>query len=209
MVFLPLVLSTVLPAFCQSLQRPSFGVEVGVPLTSDFQPDTLPSLPYAGEVTRKLDFPFLTGIVVAIPAGEHLSVEVDGLYRRLRYPDDPSVVVTWEMPVLAKYRIASKVPGLFVEGGPSFRFTGNLNASNPSHYGVSVGVGAGFNVAWLRIEPAIRYTHWAADGRPPAFPPTLTRVNQVEKGGGLFVLNGPRDALLLPLAGEFADDPAL
>jgi hypothetical protein len=98
---LVVVLCPGLPVFCQSLKRPWIGIVVGVPLTGDVQPSTEP-LPYTGEVTRKLDFRSVAGAMVETPIGERLSIEVDGLYRRLRYENDPSVVDTWEIPVLAK-----------------------------------------------------------------------------------------------------------
>ena len=128
------VLCPGLPVFGQSLKRPWIGVVVGVPVTGDVQPSADP-LPYTGEVTRKFDFRSVAGVMVETPIGERLSIEVDGLYRRLRYENDPSVVVTWEIPVLAKYRLSTRTLVPFVEGGPSFRVAGNLNSTNPSHYG--------------------------------------------------------------------------
>jgi hypothetical protein len=108
------------------------GVMVGAPLAPDIQPSTEPVLPYTGEVKRSLDFPFVAGGMIEFLIRQHFSIEADGLNRRLRYPDDPSVIVTWELPVLAKYRFSSRTLRPFVEGGPSFRVTGNLNFSNPS-----------------------------------------------------------------------------
>jgi hypothetical protein len=168
-----------LPVFGQSLKRPWIGVVVGVPVTGDVQPSADP-LPYTGEVTRKFDFRSVAGVMVETPIGERLSIEVDGLYRRLHYENDPSVVVTWEIPVLAKYRLSTRTLVPFVEGGPSFRVAGNLNDTNPSHYGTTVGVGTDIRLRRFKIAPAIRYTRWVADGPQRTWPPVLTRLNQVE-----------------------------
>lgn len=167
-------------ATAQDLKRPWLGIVVGAPLTPDFQPSSGPVLSYSGEVKRSFDFPFVAGGMIEMPLAMHFSIQVDGLYRRLRYPDDPSVVVTWEVPVLAKYALLSSTVRPFLEAGPSFRLVGNLNSSNPSHYGFASGVGADVQLRRFRIAPGIRYTHWAADGPPRVFPPTLTRQGQVE-----------------------------
>jgi hypothetical protein len=167
-------------AVAQKLKRPWLGIVVGAPVTADIQASSGPVLPYTGEVVRSLDFPFLAGAMVEMPVTRRLSFQVDGLYRRLRYPDDPSVVVTWELPVLAKYTLTTHRFSPFIEGGPSFRVTGNLNFSNPSHYGVTLGSGIDLRLKPLKLSPGVRYTRWAADGPPRVFPPTLTLQNQVE-----------------------------
>jgi hypothetical protein len=151
-----------------------------MPVTADIQSSDGPVPPYTGEVKRSLDFPFLAGAMVELPVAGHFSFEVDGIYHRLRYPDDPSVVVTWEMPVLAKYSLFPRRLNAFLEGGPSFRASGNLNASNPSHYGLTVGAGADVRLKAFKLSPGMRYTRWAADGKPLLYPPTLTRQDQVE-----------------------------
>jgi hypothetical protein len=167
-------------SIAQERKRPWLGAVVGAPVTEDIQASSGPVLPYSGEVRRSLDFPFAVGVRIETPVAGRLSFQVDGLYRRLRYPDDPSVVVTWEIPVLAKYVLVPRRFSPFLEAGPPFRATGNLNFSNPSHYGVSLGGGCDHRLKWLKIAPGIRYTRWAADGRPRTYPPTLTRQNQVE-----------------------------
>ena len=169
-----------IPIFGQSQKRPWIGVVLGVPLTEDVQSSPEPLPPYTGEVRRKFDFRSVAGVVVEAPIGERLSIEVDGLYRRLRYKNDPSVVVTWEIPVLGKYTLSTRALMPFLEGGPSFRVAGNLNFTNPSHYGTTVGVGTNIRLRRFKIAPAVRYTRWAADGPKLTSPPVLTRQNQVE-----------------------------
>jgi hypothetical protein len=91
-------------------------------------------------------------------------------------------VVTWEFPVLGKYRLhwarldASKFEP-FVEVGPSFRSTGNLNA-NPSHYGVAAGVGVDTYWKGFDIAPVLRYTRWAHD--PNEYGAAESKSDQLE-----------------------------
>ena len=96
-----------------------------------------------------------------------VSLEVDGLYRRLRAAGKPASssfsVVTWEFPALAHYRFALRHVRPFLEVGPSFRAAGNLNEIHPSHYGFTAGAGIETRVGRLLVEPAVRYTRWAQD----------------------------------------------
>jgi hypothetical protein len=105
-----------------------FGVVAGVPLTHDF-PRVLPDVPeYTGASIRFADFRSVAGLLVDIGVRDKLSLEVNGLCRRLHLRTGPDVVVTWEIPVLAKYKFNYSAVKPFVEVGPSFRPTGNLNA---------------------------------------------------------------------------------
>ena len=95
------------------------------------------------------------------------ALEADGLYRPLHGTDVEFghevrfAHLTWEFPVLAKYRL----PGTsrirpFLEGGPSFRAEGNLNLAPASHFGGTVGAGVEARLFWLKIAPMVRYTRW-------------------------------------------------
>jgi len=64
------------------------------------------------------------------------SIEIESLYRRLRFRESPDVVLTWEFPILAKYKLSSRRFAPFVAAGPVFRATGNLNNVDPSHWGI-------------------------------------------------------------------------
>jgi hypothetical protein len=126
--------------------------------------------------------------MVEVGMGSRFSVEVDGLFRPLGYtfagvePDgtlnsvSPATVVTWEFPILAKYRFSFAGVKPFVEAGPSFRTTGNLNSANPSHSGVTAGLGVEMHLGSLRIAPAVRYTRWAPDPEHDV----RTVANQIE-----------------------------
>ena len=121
----------------------------------------------------------------------HWSVEADGIYRKLHLTEafvepngllnsvSPSPVITWEFPVLAKYRF--NLPRLkpFAEAGPSFRTAGNLNGANPSHLGVTGGLGVEFHAAGLAFAPAVRYTRWATDTGSP-FITARSKEDQIE-----------------------------
>lgn len=98
---------------------------------------------------------WIVGAMVEFRFRSYFSLELDGMFRELHVtwagvlPDgtlnsvSPSPVVTWEFPVLAKYRFGSGRLKPFFEAGPSFRTTGNLNFY-PSHYGAPPGL------AWRR-----------------------------------------------------------
>ncbi|MGC4054110.1 MAG: hypothetical protein QM757_33920 [Paludibaculum sp.] len=126
---------------------------------------------------------FLAGISTQTNLTRRLAIEIDGLYKPLRAGENAAdplrfMVVTWQFPVLAKYRLAASQWAPIVEGGPSFRLAGNLNAYNPSHYGVTVGVGAETRAHGMRLSPALRFTRWAVDVSPSTGRPASWRTNQ-------------------------------
>lgn len=111
-------------------------------------------------------------------------MEVDGLYRPLHYTLEfnngftaPFSVLTWELPLLAKYRLPLARTQPFVEAGPSLRWSGNQNGSSPSHIGVTAGIGVEASWRMLRVAPAARYTRWAADDADPL---NRTKQDQLE-----------------------------
>jgi hypothetical protein len=118
-----------------------------------------------------------------------LSVEVNALYRPMNLTTagmqtdgslngvSPATVVTWQVPVLAKYRFGSGLWKPFIEAGPSFRASGNINNASPSIYGGTAGVGVEASLGRLKVSPVIRYTHWAADSDDAG---SRTGRNQVE-----------------------------
>jgi hypothetical protein len=130
----------------------------------------------------------------ALPKG--FALEADALYHPLRSHSAPSFGVigsgtgvsgsssssnsgyqgsglTWELPVLAKYRFPTPILRPFVEAGPSFRLGGNV-----SRHGITAGVGVEARLSVLRIAPSVRYTHWARDY--PNCPYCGTNPNQAE-----------------------------
>ncbi len=117
---------------------------------------------------------YVVGMLLEYQLAGNLSVEGDVLYREFHLmvgsvePNrvvtglSPSPVVTWELPLMAKYRFHWSKVNPFVEAGPSFRPTSNLNA-NPSHYGVTAGFGVGVRWKQFEIAPMVRYSRWIHD----------------------------------------------
>jgi hypothetical protein len=166
----------ILGSFRASGQSLSVGVVAGAGLSNDFRSDYFPA--FSGG-TATIDYPtpkrYLVGAMIELGLPAPFSLEVDGLYRPLGFtfagvePNgtlnsvSPATVVTWEFPVLAKYRFAIGPLKPFVEAGPSFRTAGNLNGTNPSHDGITAGLGLETHFWGLNIVPTLRYTRWAAD----------------------------------------------
>jgi hypothetical protein len=138
----------------------------------------------------------IAGIRFELPVTDAFSVEVDGLFRgthRISGAINPdgsiqrtvhsgTAFLTWEFPLLAKYKLpASKLAPVF-ELGPSVRITAHTPQSEYySHHGATAGVGVVTRFKKMSISPTLRYTRWAADktlnGREPS---TGTSPNQVE-----------------------------
>jgi hypothetical protein len=118
---------------------------------------------------------YLIGPAVQWNFSRSFAVEANGIFRELHFGRaavqsngllgsvSPAPVVTWEFPLLAKYRFDLGHVRPFVEGGPSFRTSGNRNGTNPSHYGLSGGVGLEMRAKALTFAPVLRYTRWGAD----------------------------------------------
>ncbi len=123
------------------------GVLGGASLTSGF---------HLGEFASPQveSLPYVAGLSLEVELRERLSLEVDGLYRPLHAvtqeagPDggisgNPFTVLTWQFPVLVRYRLTESKIAPFVEGGPSLRLSGNTNGFAPSMYGATGGSGSG------------------------------------------------------------------
>jgi hypothetical protein len=133
---------------------------------------------------------FVAGPSLELRFSRRFSLEANALFRQLHLmqsfrtidgtlsPFGKTPVVTWEIPLLAKYRLLTGGMRPFVEGGPSFRTTGNLNSTQPSHRGITAGIGVEMQWRKLKISPAVRYTRWQQDN--PRYSPTLTKPDQVE-----------------------------
>ena len=146
----------------------SIGAIVGLGLGRDFRPPTINPFARVPESNSPI-----AGAMVEFGLPKNLSVEIDGLYRPLHGSDGGEggparfATLTWEFPVLLKYRF--RVPRVkpFVELGPSFRALGNVVISPPSHYGVTAGAGVEINLRRLKVSPTIRYSRWAAEQQKP------------------------------------------
>lgn len=154
------------------------GVLVGIGLGDDLR---LPQ----GSVERSESNSPIYGALLEFGIGESWAVEVNGIYRALHGRGGPRfAVLTWEFPVLAKYKLRpSQAMRPFVELGPSFRTDGNFNGPRPSHYGITGGAGVEARVGWVKISPMVRYTRWAKERTPdPPQAPSdrSTFLNQVQ-----------------------------
>jgi hypothetical protein len=130
----------------------------------------------------------IVGVNAELPLPKDLSVEFGVLWRPLLAQDVSNYsngvthrtkfsVLTWEFPLLAKYKPRLFKTRPFFELGPSFRASGNLNGAEPSNYGVTAGAGLDLRKGKTAIAPAIRFTHWAPD-KPRTFTPL--HQNQAE-----------------------------
>lgn len=161
-------------------QHLSWGVIGGIPLTQDFNstsqdtvfPPPLSFTFHQDYLPALHGFP-IGGLAVEWHFNSRVSIEADGIFRELHYKIDsggvPITVVTWQIPVLAKYRFDAHTlvhtsfrP--FLEAGPSYRTTGNLNQADPSHLGISAGAGLEIPLNGFSLSPTLRYTRWQQDG---------------------------------------------
>ncbi len=176
-------------------QKLSVGVVGGASVTDAFSTSFVsnsgPGTP-VGSVSYSQSKDWVLGATIEWRLTSTWSVEADGLFRTLHvaraavFADghlgsvSPAPVITWEFPILAKYRLPGGRVRPFVEGGPSFRTAGNLNGTNPSHFGVSCGVGVETHWLGLNFAPTLRYTRWARDDPSGSFAPPTTRRDQLE-----------------------------
>jgi hypothetical protein len=186
-LFAAIVLSSLAGA-----QSVSFGVVGGASVTNDFRNSIQPLPPPPGPPIMLTDYSaserYIAGAMLEFRLPQNWSIELDGLYHPLRYDSaailpngtlngiSPSHVITWEFPVLAKYRFRWREWRPFVEAGPSFRTAGNLNSANPSHVGIAAGAGVEAHLGKFRLAPEVRYIRWAEDN--PFY--VRTRPDQIE-----------------------------
>jgi len=185
-------LSFSISAYSQSL---SIGLIGGAAVTDGYRTQTVPEAGddyFIGTRVFSTSRDFLAGASVEIRFTPHWSIEGDGMFRELHASwaavetdgtlnsVSPFHTVTWEFPVLAKYRFRLARISPFLEAGPSFRSAGNLNGGPPSHAGFTAGVGIEKNLRGLKISPVVRYTRWAASQAPYGFIPATINQNQVE-----------------------------
>lgn len=170
----------------------SVGVIGGAGLTDAFGHESTGF--FDGEQRRSRSYSTLKDYIIGptidvrLPWGG-LSVEFDALYRPMNLTMatvqsdgsllgvSPATVVTWQFPALLKYTFRSRALNPFIETGPSFRASGNLNGASPSIYGATAGVGMEAHLGKLRIGPLVRYTHWAADADHTS---VRSKRNQIE-----------------------------
>jgi hypothetical protein len=175
--------------------RVSLSALVGLSLTRDYWTLGGSDTPLYTQSFNGVDFTtfarsgahgVMAGPGVEIAVGR-LSAELDAVYRVYRQhfhvaapngrvgADQVGNTATWEFPVLAKYRLATRRAAQpFVEGGPSFRIPGTV-----SHFGVTAGAGLALRSHHLQFAPTLRYTRWIDDrsGTQPNAIQMLLRVS--------------------------------
>jgi hypothetical protein len=149
--------------------------------------------PTKGFAKRPLAYPieekmrWLAGVSLETHLYKSLSLELDAIYRPLYgrtvfevpgFPifRDPFMVITWQFPVLAKYRFAGSRFTPFAAAGPSFCASGNKNSYEPAHLGATGAAGIETLAGPFRLAPSLRHTRWQSDGQRFA----RTNPNQVE-----------------------------
>jgi len=177
-------------------RRFSFGVVGGAALTDAFDHESAGFILVPGggtQPTRFRSYSTMKDYVIGpmVDAGlpfRGLSVEIGALYRPMNltmagvradgsiHSVSPATVVTWEFPILAKYRLGRGSATPFIELGPSFRASGNLNSASPSTYGGTAGFGVEMPFLGLRVAPVLRYTRWAPD---PGYADSRTKRSQL------------------------------
>lgn len=160
-------------------QRVSVGVTGGGYTNSDFRSSIRFYSGFPPIIVDSDAGGYIIGPALDVALNPRFSIGAEALYKPLHYRDSagPATVVTWQFPVLARYRLPMRGITPFIEGGPSFRSAGNLNSADPSHIGLTAGAGIEKRWGRLRIAPEVRYTRWASDGRRADL---VTRPDQIE-----------------------------
>jgi hypothetical protein len=157
----------------------SIGAVVGMGVSSDF-PSTIHDINgIPGSRSFSDSKSPVLGLMIEFKPIRELFIELNGLYRPLHLTDEILLsrsgqpispersgritVLTWEFPILAKYKLTTARTKPFFEVGPTFRSSGNLNNANPSKYGATGGGGVEAKWGKVRISPTLRYTWWAND----------------------------------------------
>lgn len=143
----------------------------GLPLTNGLYAPTLP--PFGAFVRESQSY--IAGLGFEVQLHSRFSVEVNGIYRPIharhigysldgrQIRGDEFTVLTWPVPILAKFRLRQTRYSPFVEAGPSFRFSENKNGYEPSTFGATAGSGLEIRAGKVRLSPALRYTYWRLD----------------------------------------------
>ena len=164
-----------------SPQRLSFGLKAGVPLNA--------LMHSAAPGYRASNAHYTLGPTVELALPYRLAVEADLLYKRLDYGPAAGAVAEasrWELPLLAKYKLAGAPLQPFLGMGVTFnRITGieGENIAEVRHRGTMgfcLGGGVEKRLGVLRVAPEIRITHWVDHNLGVHDAPLRSSLTQVE-----------------------------
>jgi len=185
----------------------SLGVVAGWSPSDGLRPESQPYGPLYDPFYR-IDYPVgstqydsvnrtgpIAGVQVAFELPKNFALEVGGMYVPLNAQDFITLpagtlvrdgnlftVLTWQFPILAKRKFEVGGAKPFVELGPSFRASGNLNGALPSRVGATAGLGIETFLRGMRVSPTVRYTRWAPDRKQSG---RFTNLNRLELLVGL------------------------
>lgn len=138
---------------------------------------------------------FIIGPKLELRLTDAFSVEVDALHRTIRrrtrtdysppldfgngftlaIQTSHATDYTWEVPVLAQYRLKLLARDSFLEAGPTFR-----PAENNKQNGITAGAGVNVAVAGMVVSPRVRYSRWVEKYSPdPLYRLSRPRSNQL------------------------------
>ncbi len=176
----------VLGAVCACSQPFTFGAKLGIPATRLLEAVDSADISYHSYTNR-----YLVGPTAELRLPFGLGVETDALYRHYSFWSAGSIAPAgstlrtngktsaWEFPLLAKYRLPTKLARPFIDAGFAWdtlegfeqsvvvvspvpiRPPANLN--QPIHNttsGFVIGGGLEVRAPYVRVSPEIRYTNW-------------------------------------------------
>jgi len=168
-----------------SAQVFSFGLKTGIPMNSLLES----AAPSFQVVTHR----YTLGPTVELKLFRVLALEADLLYKRLEYADvitataGASVKIDrWELPAVVKYVFDGRHVRSFVEVGGSFNRVVHIEGMNVVEVrhrhtrGLVIGAGLGRRIGFVRIEPEIRFTHWADRNFGVHDAPLRSKLTQAE-----------------------------
>jgi hypothetical protein len=179
-----------LPCFSQHRPSLDFGIRAGRPQTAvlDIQHNQYVGLIGLRETIH--DPAYTIGPTIEVGLTNRLSVQIDAMYKLLRYEDSSTVpnlysassstrARWWEFPLQAKWQFSGGESQPFASGGIAFNHvrgtthgfqyqipTGTATSSSSpfrldgSSFGFVAGGGIELKAGPFRIAPELRYTHW-------------------------------------------------
>jgi opacity protein-like surface antigen len=184
--FLRLALLVLVPTTLAFPQIASFGLKGGVPVTDAVKSESWKGLRYYPSSGR-----YVLGPTVELHLPARLSIELDALYRPVKYRAEFGGASTkasgsaWEFPLLLKARLSPGMVSPYVAAGMSFNRLSGLKElgelSKSSANGWVFGLGLEGHLALVRISPEVRYTKWRSENlRNTAGGFGLSNLHQIE-----------------------------